>query len=56
MLDGTTDDLMEAKAVTYANDIVHIYSGSWGPQDNGQAFEGPGRLLSEALLRGITNV
>ena len=55
-MDGVTHDLMEAKAVTYANNITHIYSGSWGPQDNGQAFEGPGRLLSEALLHGITNV
>lgn len=56
MLDGFTDDVIEAKAVNHALDKVQIYSGSWGPQDNGQALDGPGHLTSLALHRGITHV
>lgn len=56
LLDGVTNDLLEATAVTHALDKVHIYSGSWGPQDNGYSVDGPGRLTSAALLRGITQV
>lgn len=56
LLDGFTDDIVEAKAVIHALPKVHIYSGSWGPQDNGQALDGPGHLTSMALHRGITQV
>lgn len=37
-------------------DKVHIYSGSWGPQDNGRALDGPGYLSSLALQYGATKV
>lgn len=54
LLDGVIDDLMEAKAIKYANDRVDIYSGSWGPPDNGKALDGPGHLSSVAFYHGIT--
>lgn len=47
---------MEAKAIKYANDRVDIYSGSWGPPDNGKALDGPGHLSSVAFYHGITMV
>lgn len=56
LLDGITNDLMESKAIKYAIDKVDIYSGSWGPQDNGVALDGPGHLSSLALQYGATKV
>lgn len=40
----------------FAWDKVDIYSASWGPDDNGVTVEGPGRLATEALERGILKV
>ncbi len=55
-MDGITNDLLEAQAIRHKIEEVHIYSGSWGPQDNGLALDGPGHLASLALLYGITKV
>ncbi|XP_065213951.1 neuroendocrine convertase 1-like [Planococcus citri] len=52
LLDGIINDVIESKAIKYAIDKVDIYSGSWGPQDNGIAFDGPGHLSSVALQYG----
>ena len=35
---------------------MDIYSNSWGPGDPGWRVQGPGRLASEALKRGIDEV
>lgn len=43
-------------ALSYAQDIVDIYSASWGPTDDGVTVDGPGRLAQEALRRGILKV
>lgn len=43
-------------ALSYAQDIVDIYSASWGPTDDGLTVDGPGRLAQEALRRGILKV
>ena len=32
---------------------VDIFSSSWGPNDDGATVEGPGRLATKALERGI---
>lgn len=40
----------------YAWDKVDIYSASWGPNDDGKTVEGPGRLVIQALKRGVTKV
>nr|XP_018915743.1 PREDICTED: neuroendocrine convertase 1-like [Bemisia tabaci] len=53
LLDGPTTDLMEAKAIQYALDKVDIFTGSWGPLDNGLVVDGPGKLASLALENGI---
>lgn len=56
MLDGKTDDEMEAKALMNANALVDIYSGSWGPKDDGEMVDGPGVLAQMAFEIGATKV
>ncbi|MFC1489290.1 S8 family serine peptidase [Thermodesulfobacteriota bacterium] len=48
-------DANEADALTRNNDIVDIYSNSWGPADGGSVLEGPGTLTEDALQNGTTN-
>ncbi|KAF5288036.1 hypothetical protein FQA39_LY15532 [Lamprigera yunnana] len=54
LLDGLVNDRIEGTALSYAHDLVDIYSASWGPNDDGKTVDGPGRLAKEALKRGIT--
>ena len=37
----------------YSSFKVDIFSSSWGPNDDGATVEGPGRLATKALERGI---
>nr|CAH7717328.1 unnamed protein product [Callosobruchus chinensis] len=53
MLDGLVTDRIEGTALSYAQDLVDIYSASWGPNDDGKTVDGPGRLALEALERGV---
>jgi proprotein convertase subtilisin/kexin type 1 len=50
------NDRVEGTALGYAFDKVDIYSVSWGPNDDGETVEGPGRLAQEAIERGIQQV
>jgi len=52
---GAGTDTNEADALTRNNQILDIYSNSWGPSDDGARLEGPGPLTEAALLEGITN-
>ena len=52
MLDGTISDQLEARALSFALDQVDIFSSSWGPSDDGETVEGPGRLAAAALEKG----
>lgn len=56
LLDGKTNDELEAKALTHANDLVDIYGGSWGPKDDGKTVDGPGVLGQIAFDIGATQV
>lgn len=56
LLDGITDDEMEAKALMNAISLVDIYSGSWGPKDNGLMVDGPGVLAQMAFDIGANKV
>ncbi|XP_032514726.2 neuroendocrine convertase 1-like [Danaus plexippus] len=53
MLDGRITDHVEGEAIGFAWDKVDIYSASWGPNDDGETVEGPGRLAMEAFKRGV---
>ena len=49
-------DDIEAKALTYAIDIVDIYSNSWGPPENNQLLGAAGPLVQRAIEIGIHKV
>ncbi|CAJ0950066.1 unnamed protein product, partial [Mesorhabditis belari] len=53
MLDGAVFDSVEAAALSLNQNHIDIYSASWGPEDDGQTFDGPGPLAREAFHRGI---
>ena len=53
---GANSDMNEASSLTFENDIVDIYSNSWGPFDDGARVEGPGELTRLALQSGADNV
>jgi len=47
---------MEARALINANSLVDIYSGSWGPTDDGLMVDGPGVMAQIAFEIGATKV
>ncbi|ESO03243.1 hypothetical protein HELRODRAFT_93024, partial [Helobdella robusta] len=55
MLDGDVTDSVEAQALSLNNYHIDIYSASWGPEDNGQALDGPGTLARKAIFDGIVS-
>ena len=52
---GATTDLNVAGSLMYANDVIDIYSNSWGPCDYG-CVGGPLRLTQMALRIGAERV
>ncbi|XP_018419945.1 PREDICTED: proprotein convertase subtilisin/kexin type 4 [Nanorana parkeri] len=55
MLDGSITDVIEARSLSLNPQHIHIYSASWGPEDDGMTVEGPGILAMEAFYRGIVH-
>ena len=53
MLDGEVSDSIEAGSLSYARDLIDIYSSSWGPDDDGTTVDGPGPLTRRALEEGM---
>ncbi|KAJ3126626.1 Proprotein convertase subtilisin/kexin type 7 [Physocladia obscura] len=49
----TNTDAAEARALNHAPQINHIYSSSWGPDDDGASLDGPGPLATLALEAGV---
>lgn len=56
MLDGDVTDAVEAKSLSLNPQHIHIYSASWGPDDDGQTVDGPGPLARKAFHDGVTSV
>lgn len=56
MLDGEVTDIVEAHSLSLNRQHIHIYSASWGPEDDGKSLDGPAKLAKEAFLEGITKV
>ncbi|XP_044134869.1 proprotein convertase subtilisin/kexin type 4 [Bufo gargarizans] len=55
MLDGLITDVIEARSLSLNSQYIHIYSASWGPEDDGKNVDGPGILAMEAFYKGIVN-
>uniref|UniRef100_H3AF55 Proprotein convertase subtilisin/kexin type 4 n=1 Tax=Latimeria chalumnae TaxID=7897 RepID=H3AF55_LATCH len=53
MLDGPITDIVEARSLSMNRWHIHIYSASWGPEDDGKTVDGPGNLANEAIYKGI---
>ncbi|XP_032938087.1 proprotein convertase subtilisin/kexin type 4 [Catharus ustulatus] len=53
MLDGSIMDIVEAQALSLQPQYIHIYSASWGPEDDGKTVDGPGVLAQAAFHRGV---
>lgn len=54
ILGGPITDVEEALALNYEYHKNHIYSCSWGPEDDGQHVEGPNKIVQNAIYNGIT--
>lgn len=54
LLGGAVTDMVEASALSYKRDEIHVYSNSWGPVDDGKRFSAPGRLTKLVLEAGAT--
>ncbi|GAB6032404.1 Uracil phosphoribosyltransferase, synthesizes UMP from uracil, variant 2 [Chamberlinius hualienensis] len=53
MLDGDVTDAVEARSLSLNPQHIHIYSASWGPDDDGKTVDGPGELATKAFQEGI---
>lgn len=53
MLDGEVFDAVEAASLSFNRSHIHIYSASWGPDDDGRVVDGPGQLAKKAFENGI---
>ncbi|XP_070391436.1 neuroendocrine convertase 1-like [Dermacentor albipictus] len=54
MLDGDVVDAVESTSLAFNVEEIDVFSASWGPSDDGRTVDGPKRLASEALERGVT--
>uniref|UniRef100_A0A8C5CX86 Furin (paired basic amino acid cleaving enzyme) a n=1 Tax=Gadus morhua TaxID=8049 RepID=A0A8C5CX86_GADMO len=54
MLDGEVTDVVEAQSLSLNPQHIHVYSASWGPEDDGKTVDGPAKLAKDAFLRGVT--
>lgn len=54
MLDGDVTDIVEASSLSLKPQHIHIYSSSWGPNDDGKTVDGPGKLTTKAFVHGVT--
>ena len=49
-------DMITSQILSHANDIIDIYSNSWGPVDTGSNVEGPGMLTKMTLRNAAIQV
>ena len=54
LIAGAVSDADEAEALSWQNDIIHLYSNSWGPSDDGRDLRDAGPLVKQALANGVT--
>lgn len=49
-------DLIEANSMGLEPNLIHIYSASWGPTDDGKTVDGPRNATMKAIVRGVNEV
>ena len=55
LISCSTTDIRESNALGHENQMIDIYSNSWGPSDNGETLEGPGPLMLAAMEASYKN-
>ncbi|MDP6900103.1 MAG: S8 family serine peptidase [Candidatus Thalassarchaeaceae archaeon] len=50
-----TSDSMEANALSHSDQVIDIYSNSWGPGDDGNTLQGPGPQMVAAFESDVAN-
>ena len=55
MLKDPITDLKEAKSLSVRRDYVDIFQISWGPDDDGKTFDGPGKF-SKFVLKDVAEM
>ncbi|KAJ3194119.1 pheromone processing endoprotease, partial [Irineochytrium annulatum] len=53
ILSGPLTESDEAAAIFYKMQENHIYSCSWGPQDDGRSMDAPPKIVKDAVMLGI---
>ena len=53
ILDGDVSDSIEGRSLSLASQHIHVYTNSWGPNDDGETLEGPGPRAAEAFTNGV---
>ncbi|VDN95318.1 unnamed protein product, partial [Brugia pahangi] len=48
-------DLIEANSMSHEPNLIHIYSASWGPTDDGKTVDGPRNATMRAIVKGGRN-
>ncbi|VDK62509.1 unnamed protein product [Onchocerca ochengi] len=46
-------DLIEANSMSHEPNLIHIYSASWGPTDDGKTVDGPRNATMRAIVKGV---
>lgn len=54
LIAGSISDADEAEALSWKNNIIQLYSNSWGPSDDGSDLRDAGPLVKQALANGAT--
>ena len=49
-------DIAESRALSHKDDLIAIYSNSWGPADNGYSVERPSTLTERTFEQGAQSV
>ena len=54
LIGASVTDAQEAEAMAWKNDIIHLKSNSWGPNDTATILEAPGALTKAAMQTAVT--
>ena len=56
LLGSGQTDIAESRALSHKDDLIAIYSNSWGPPDNGYSVERPSTLAERTFEQGAQSV
>ena len=54
LIAAAVSDADEAAALSWKSDLIHLYSNSWGPSDDGRDLRDAGPLVKQALASGAS--